>query len=293
MYCLSHNEKKKRVSIFYIPTVFLVFLSKFLFAQQIPEQVTYSKSNGRVTSRSVSEGLEEKYLSIELNGYVLPKANVTTLEGNYHLTSNLNATVGFGIRYINSLPDRWAFITGLHFMLTSINFYSIISNSELAGTGIVRVSGAPPLISFKSVYSRIAIPFFISKHFSIPNKNEWEMRAGINLNYSISSGDEIITMSVSDTNNHQIPVFDASLNSSNNQKPWISFAAEVNKVFVFKNKKRMSVGLTAEICKARYITGNYEITIPNKPITRGIYAVRSSGLGLTVQYDFIHFHRVH
>jgi len=42
----------------------------------------------------------------------------------------------------------------------------------------------------------------------------------------------------------------------------------------------------ADISPTYFLEGNYEFTIPNKPVTSGTYKISGSSLGLSVQYIF-------
>ena len=93
-------------------------------------------------------------------------------------------------------------------------------------------------------------------------------------------------MSVGDTNNQQIDIFNADFKSNNNLKPWISFSLGAAKNFLLKNKNLITVELFGELSNTDFLKADYEITIPNKPVTRGTYSVTGSCLGLSVEYTF-------
>jgi hypothetical protein len=137
------------------------------------------------------------------------------------------------------------------------------------------------------MYARLVAPIMVLRQFELGNKHFLGAQAGINLNYSgFYRDDEGIQMSVGDTNNRQIPVFNGSFKSNNYNKPWVSFSLGGFKNFTLKNENVITLRLLFEFSWTNFIKGEYVITIPNKPVTRGTYSSTGSCIGLGLQYWF-------
>ena len=259
----------------------LVFFTQIIAAQN-QNRVT---DNIDSTKNNFTEVFQKNNISIQIKAEALPKANFKTHEGYYHLFSRPHSSFSAGLNYIFNLNDAWSFYSGLHFNLTKSNYFGNIPPADLTGSGVF-ISEEPPLIYDKEVYYRLFVPLIAKRRFKFSESGFWDVRSGINLNYSGFSSDVGIGMSVGDTNNRQIHFFNSSFKSNNNFKPWISFSLGAAKNFLLKNKNLLAVELFCELSNTDFLKADYEITIPDKPVTRGTYSVTGSCLGLSVEYTF-------
>ena len=284
MFYSDKKNKRKR----YLSLSFILILVSFVQITAAQNQNGTIKES--ITFDSIKENFTEIFqgnnLSIQIKAEALPKANFKTHEGYYHLFSRPHSSFSAGLNYIFNLKDAWSFYSGLHLNITKSNLFGNIPNSELTELGISRASDSPPLIYYKEVYFRLFVPLIVKRRFSFSKSGFWDIRAGMNLNYSGLAGDGGFIVPIIDSNNQQVKIFDADFVVSNNYKPWISFSLGAAKNFLLKNRNLISVELFCELSNTDFLKADYEITIPNKPVTRGTYSVTGSCLGLSVEYTF-------
>ena len=242
-------------------------------------------------SRFFSEIFKKNNLSIEVQTFVLPKANIHTQEGNYYLNSKLMPSFGIGLNYVINQNGAWSICTGIHFRLIESNLYKSIPNNDLMSAGLPPYDNRPPLIYDKNAFTKILIPIIVLRRFGFNKSSFWDIQSGININYSGLSGDLGIEISVSDTNNRQVPIFNAEFKSNNSQKPWVSFILGISKNLILKNKNFVTITFLGEMSRTNFLKADYEITIPNQPLSRGTYKVTGSGLGLSVAYTFTGYNK--
>lgn len=258
-------------------------------------QVVYSQKKGRSINEiligdsvanlyNTKRGLNQNSISIQVSGAALSKANIQTKEGYYHLNSRLHSSFSAGMNYTINLNQEWGIYSGLHFNLTRSSFFKNIPNADL--TGISRADDAPPLIYYKGIYNRLVVPVMAIRKFKFRKSGFWDIQGGIKLNYSGFSSDEGIGMSIADSNFQFTTIFDGEFKSNNNGKPWVSFSLGASKNLYLKNYNQLRIQLFAEFSKTSFLKGDYQITIPNKPITIGTYSVTGSCVGLSVEYIF-------
>ena len=228
--------------------------------------------------------VKQNKIGIQIKGCVLPKANINTLEGKYQLQSRIQSAFSAGVTYQPNPNNAWDVSTGLQLELTNWNFFIHIPDSDL--NGYLSTEGAPQ-IENKEVHFKIALPVQVVHQFGNGDHGSFGSKAGIKINYSGFSPDESITTWIADTNFNFTKIFHGEFKSDNNKKPWVSFLVSVFKSFYLKNNHQLSIELGIEYSDTRFIKGDYEIILPNKPITRGAYSVTGSSVGLGIQYHFI------
>lgn len=286
---MSTNAKKEKVYPFLILT--LILFSQISYSQKKDKlHKSLTSKDSAAILRNRENIFAQNNFSIQIKACALPKANIKTTEGYYHLNSKLHSSFSAGLNYTTNFNNIWVFYSGLHLNITRSNFYKNVPNSDLPGFS--RVEDAPPLIYYKDIYTKLVLPAMIMCRFKFDKTGFWDIRAGINLNYSGYSQDENIGMSVSDTNNQQVPVFYAGYTSNNNQIPWISYSLGTSRNLYLKNNDLMIIELFLEYSNTPFLKCDYNITIPNKPITRGTYSVTGSCIGLSIEYTFTRANRV-
>jgi len=235
-------------------------------------------------SAQSSDHLVNRYIiSIQTNACVLPKANIKTFEGNYHLRSALQSSFSIGVNYQINFTSSWGFGSGLRLDVIKTNFFLHIPDSDLPG---YFSTGGAPQIESKDIYPRLVVPIKIVRNINYNDKGFWDLNAGINVNYSGFSNDVIITTSIADSNFQLNQIFYGDFTSDNNKKAWITFNLGTAKSLLLKNNNLFAVGIFLEWSSTDFIKGEYEITVPNKPLTRGIYKISGSLLGLSLKYVF-------
>ena len=251
-------------------TVFLVLITKSGLGQTSPTQ-----------NFSINDPLKFKKsnFSIEAVASILPKAKITGNEDSkYHLKSHLQSSYDLGINYIRYLNQYLSISTGLHFIVGKRNFFADIPSEDINNWD------GRNIIEDKELWGSLRVPLLIEKKFPDKNLNWISIKAGINLRYSGLMSDE---------SNEQILVyppavriFNAEITARNDGKPWITFLGGLSKSFLLNNKNVLSLGVQADLSPTYFLEGNYEITIPNKPVKSGTYKISGSSVGFSIQYIF-------
>jgi hypothetical protein len=130
------------------------------------------------------------------------------------------------------------------------------------------------------------MPFLIEKKLNTKKSGGFYIKAGFTLRYSGMMPDEGFGVTAIDSNNRSYDVFNADISARNNGIPWITFLGGVSKSILLGNKNILSIGVQADVSTTYFLKSNYEITIPNKPVTSGTYEINGSSVGLSVQYIF-------
>jgi hypothetical protein len=237
---------------------------------------------------SYNLGSLQNKISVEITGAILPKARINNIEGNYTLNSKLQSSFSLGLDYDFGALHSWIFESGIHINLTKRNFFLLIPDSDLDG---YPPSEGAPQIEDKEVYFKITMPFIVKKIFQFNRKGFWDINGGIKLNYSGFSTDEGIGSSIADTSFQSTNIFYGEFTSNNGKKPWLTFTVGLSRSLWLDNENILTVGLFSEFSGTDYLYGEYEITIPNKPISKGTLAVSGSCLGMTVRYTFTGLNR--
>jgi hypothetical protein len=71
-----------------------------------------------------------------------------------------------------------------------------------------------------------------------------------------------------------------------NDGVWFSYTAGVSKTVLLENGGLLSFDLFGELSGANFIHGDYQVTVPNQPVTTGDYKIKGSCVGLSLQYYF-------
>ena len=170
--------------------------------------------------------------------------------------------------------------SGLHFVVGKRNFFANIPSGDINNWD------GRNIIEDKELWGSFRIPLLVEKKLNYKNKSAISIKAGLNFRYSGLMIDEGIGGSIADSNNNWIDIFNAELSARNNGKPWVTFLAGVSKSIILDNKNILSISLQADVSTTYFLKSNYEITIPNQPVTRGTYKINGTSLGLSVQYVF-------
>lgn len=223
------------------------------------------------------------YIGVQMQAGAVPGGSINTITGNYHLHSKLQSCFSAAFVYQVNLGYRWSMNYGLQITVLSTNYYLLIPNSDLSG---YPGSNEAPQIWDKQAYFKVALPVLLSYNCLFNKKGLYSARAGIKLNYSGFSLDERVGMSIVDSNRQSTEIFSGDFTSNNNKKPWLSYVGSISKTLLLKNHGLFSIGLFAEVSTTDFIKGDYQVTIPNQPVTEGRYTTNGSCAGISVQYLF-------
>jgi hypothetical protein len=177
-------------------------------------------------------------------------------------------------------------IYGAEIHLLSTNYFLHIQDNELLG---FLSTGGAPQIQDKEVYFKIALPVLLSYRLGKREKGGYSLTAGIKVNYSGFSSDLSTSTQIVDASFQRETIFRGEFKSSNDKRPWVTFAAGIGKNIYLRGKSALSVALLFELSRTNFIKGTYTITVPNQTVTTGSYAVRASSVGIGVQYKLPYF----
>jgi hypothetical protein len=229
-------------------------------------------------------------IGVTVQTALLPPGKMETTTGNYYLQSKPQLSFSAAFIYKVNLGYKWSVDYGAEFNVISTNYYLHIPDADLPG--YPSPEGAPQ-IQDKQAYFKTALSALLSYNFLFNEQAFWSARLGAKLNYSGFSADERIGAFIADTNRHLTKIFTGEFTSNNNKKPWISYVGGFSKSKRLHNDGLFSIGLFAELSTTNFIRGNYQITVPNKPVTDGKYSVNGSGIGLSFQYLFPLANHIH
>jgi hypothetical protein len=229
----------------------------FIFLMVFFSQLTNAQAGNRYTQG----------IGIQIKGFVAPKAKITVSEGNDRLMSRLQSTFTIGINKHIQPDNTWNISTGLHLELSNWNFYFHDPDGDLA-----------PLIENKDVDFTVTLPVVVIRNFRFNDVSFFNVQGGLKLSYNgFTSGQTISTY-------QSTQIFTGEF--TNQKNPWVSLLAGAGKTFYLKNYDLLSIDLVYELSSASNVRGDYEISIPNRPITRGNYTTNRSRFGISVQYIF-------
>lgn len=249
-----------------------------IFANAVKAQEYGSISRLLTVKDSV---VPSSYIGVLLQASSFSKAKVTAGEGRYKLNTRTHSAFTAGLFYQRNLDSFWSMVYGLQVNLLSSTYYLHIPDRELPGFS--STSGAPQ-IEDKQVYYGISAPVLLQRNFAYKNSGHFTAQAGIKINYSGFSNDEETTVRLADTNLQFSSIFSANVQSNNAKKPWISFVGALGWSFILKNKGLLGIGAFIELSRTEFIQLDYQIMIPNQPVSTGRYAVSGTGVGMQLQY---------
>ena len=252
-----------------IVTVFSFFLSSECICQ--PPEIADSTKTFSYKKRS---------LGIELTASTLPKATIISTGGSYKIKSLLQSSYDLGLNYNRTIKKDLDITAGIHFVVGKWNFYMNVPPEDLGPS----YSDGRRIIELKELWGAFRFPLQVRKR--IGKTKSGFLQGGMSFRYSGLMIDLGVGGSLSDSNNNQTRLFDANFRLNNQYKPWITFLAGAGKALSLKNHNMILACLQADISRSYFLRGDYQISIPNKPISTGLYKINGSSLGLSVQYIF-------
>jgi hypothetical protein len=226
----------------------------------------------------------KSFFALYLKTSILPKAQIEKLTGSYRLSPKPNISYSAGFRFIRNLKPELGLLSGIDLKFTKLNFYVYVPTSDIPT--IPRAFPNTPIVDYTEAHFQIAIPLLIEHRFRVSENQFWSLRAGGNINYNGFNLDGSIGYGVTDTNGQGVGIYSGDFEYTNGYKPWVTFVAAASKNLVLSNKNILSIEIGFEAGKNGYVRGDYAITIPNKPVSYGIYKINGLSAGLTLSYTF-------
>lgn len=287
MRLISQLEGKGKFSLF--PLILFLFCSHVVIAQEMRTNYSDVDFRNRLFTDSVmADKSFYNSISVYLSSSVLPKANIHTKEGDYRLNTKISSNFSVGINYTIRNGATLAFQSGIHFNVLVNNYHLLIPDSDLSG--YISTNGFPQ-IDINDAYARLTLPVRIIHDLYKSNRCVWNMNGGINIHYNGFLVDRGISVSLSDSNYQYTRIFSSEFNGANRGKPWLSYVLSSSVSFNLKNKDQIRFQLVADVSTTNFLKGEYQITVPNKPVTTGTYSMKGTSLGLSVEYVFTGYNK--
>jgi hypothetical protein len=225
-----------------------------------------------------------RFLSLYLKIGVSPDAYINQIEGQYRLESKPNISYSCGFNYIINLNPKFSLYSGISFYGTKLNFKVFIPASDIPT--IPRAFPNTPIVDYTEAYFHVSVPFLCERRLIVDQKSFWSVKGGLKLNYSGFNLDGKTGVSIQNSNGQQEGIYSSDFEYTNGHLPWINFSALASRNLVLSNKNILGIEIGIEAGKNGYVRGDYVITIPNKPVSTGIYKINGFSAGLTISYTF-------
>lgn len=221
--------------------------------------------------------------SVQLAVGVMPRAEVKRIEGPYKLHSGFQPSYEAALYYKTNNGEYWTYALGFGLTFIASTYYLHIPIADLSG-----FPGPPgaPQIEDKQVYFQVKIPFRLAYKFRIVSNGYWSTEGGFDIKYSGFSSDLTVGTSIADANGQQQTIYSGSFSSSNSRKPWFTATLAVARAIITSPTNSIIIQTFIEGSITHSIHGDYQITVPGKPVSSGNISFRESRIGLSLGYSF-------
>ena len=132
----------------------------------------------------------------------------------------------------------------------------------------------------------LSFPVLLEKRYLYKKTKLFFINGGLQFNASTGADFDIFNYTVENVNNVFFDVAEVNVYANNDAKPWISFPLNAGYGWLLKNNNILQLAITSGISFTKFVKGTYQITIPNKPVTKGRYNSTGSFIGLAINYLF-------
>ncbi len=259
----------------------LVFLTLLITKASFSQELTTKDllpdfSQNKITDTVATGKSAGGLFKLELATSVVNPGKFKQITGKYALQSNIQSSYSLGFIYSKLLDKGISFDIGAGIEIGKRNFHvdiPAIDNNGFDGEKI---------IEDKSLWTAIRLPLTLEKRI----KKKSGIKAGFVIRYSGFTLEEEFTVTSVRANNQSFQIFKSEIDGSNNGKLWAALLVGFSKFYNLKNNNVLSVNLRTEVSLRNFTKGKYEITIPNQPVSSGLYQVNGSLIGLFFQYHF-------
>jgi len=249
-----------------------------IISTQLQSQISSKKELDKNLFSNNELLFRKSHIGIAIIPFVCSKAVITKSEDKYtiHSTPQFGFEAGL-IKYFH-IDTAHSIYTGIHFGAYGRNFNYNIPIEEF---------GSPPGwsdISTNKAASRefnflVGVPLIFQKRWFIKNRKIAYAIAGTTLRY---------TPYIEETEEHDffVTFFRMHFETNPEKKVWFTYNAGGGYSMVLKNDNILSAGLYINLSFTSFAKGQYQFTVPNKPVVEGDYAVKGSFIGLSLNYIF-------
>ncbi len=212
------------------------------------------------------------------------KAQAKKQSGQHIVNTKPSSGFLISFKYAINFNNQYSLISGFELIMPSRNFITSFDKDDFT----------PPLLmdyKLKKGNSKISdlifsIPVLVEKRWLYKKRKSFFTNTGIRFNTSTGADLDVFPIILSNTNNTFYDAGGVYVYANNDAKPWISFPINVGHSWLLKNNNLLQLAICSNISFTKYVDGIYEIAIPGKPLTTGLYSSKGSFVGLSMNYVF-------
>lgn len=219
--------------------------------------------------------------SLSLTPVILTKASLTGNKEIYQVKTAPQFGGEILINYNYRFERNYALIVGGGLNFVGFNFdYNIPKDmfsppTEANITTNSAASREMNIINFR-------VPVELERIFNNRKDNEWVIRAGASLLFSIQQPEQT-SYAIYYSNGGPKSFLDRYQSDNNHGKMWLGFELLAGHRWLLK-KNAFQVGLKAHYCPTKFVDGEYHFNVGNQPEHQGRYGVTGSYIGLSFEY---------
>jgi hypothetical protein len=208
----------------------------------------------------------------------IQKAKIESIAGSYHIGAESMRGWEVGFNYHINFKKSHSLVIGLHGVASPRTHTLFISKEDFT----------PPLQEDYNTTKRLnktidmyfSLPVLFEKRWFAKNKKIWNLNAGIAIGFF---PDEFYEGFTSYSFSLQ-PIVNKDLLVTSGYKPWLNYVVAAGHNWILSNSNILRVNFQANYTSFNLAKGEYEINVPGKPVSNGLYASRLSGAGISVTY---------
>lgn len=253
----------------------LIFM---LLGDQVQSQAISNKTINKNLFTPNELLFRNSHIGLTIIPFVCEKARITKSEDKYAIHSTHQLGFEVGLKKYFHIDTAHSIYAGIVFGAYGRNFNYYIPIEEF---------GSPPGwndISTNKAASRefnflAGVPLIFQKRWFKKYRNFGYMLGGVTFRYSpyIEENEEHRFFST---------YFRMQFETNPGKKVWLNYNVGGGYSLLLKNKQILSAGLYANLSFTSFAKGQYQFTVPNKPVVEGKYKVNGSYIGLSIGYIF-------
>lgn len=229
------------------------------------------------------------YVGFSLITQWVQKANTKHIQGPYKLGASNTSGVELGLNYYRNFNKKYTLVTGIHAGASGRTHKLFIRGNDFTPPLSYDVEHGPQLTRIFDLY--LSVPVWLQRNWVVKHNRWWYARAGINIRYFPDEISESSFFSILGDNIQRIRVLEIDLEIFQNFTPWVNYNIGGGHTWLLRNNNLLQVGLLANFSATELAAGEYFITVPGKPLSRGEYGSKMSYLGLSLNYIFTRVNR--
>jgi hypothetical protein len=240
--------------------------------------LTLSSASIACFSQKLTKQIDSKKIIYfgKLGASLIQPGKAMTYEGAYQMRSHIQSKFVTGISLKMKLTNLVSIFGGLDFEIGKRNYFINLTAED------VQFLGGVPYIEGKSLWKGFKMPLGLAIDFS-ETRSPFFFIAGLALNYTGLNRDLDETWIAKAPDGNWYEIFQAQF--SYKKVVWLNYSLGIGKSISLKNQHVLSLASEIQLCPTDFSRGDFEVSIPNKPITRGQYRADATGIGVIIQYS--------